>query len=197
MRDPTLALALKKSRDAEADIAASATAVIQASAGDGEDEDVGAAPIAEDVGMSMLWYLPVHVKDEMDESGKAINEILQSQLSRNKLGAATIVYVVLDEKLLYDRNRGGIIEESHSAVGEDTEEAKDGEKVPPRKHGRSRGESMAERKGSICDGNEDNEASILHFPASVLESILTYLPDMYTGNLPRVSAGPVPICGTN
>ena len=183
MRDPTLALALKKSRDAEADIAASATAVIQTSAGDGEGEDIGAAPIAEDAGMSMLWYLPVHVKDEM-EDGKGINEILQSHLSRSKLGAASIVYVVLGEKLLYDRNREGVMEESHSTA----EKAKDGEKAPPRKHGRSRGESMAERKGSICDGDEeDDEASILlQFPASVLESILTYLPDMYTGNLPRL-----------
>ena len=160
MRDPTLALALKKSRDVEADIAASAAAVIQASAGDGEDEDVGAAPIAEDVGMSMLWYLPIHVKDEMEDDER-MNEILQSHLSRSKLGAATIVYVVLGEKLLYDRNRGGVIEESHSAAGEDTGEAKDGEKVSPRKHGRSRGESMAERKGSICDGEKDDEASIL------------------------------------
>mmetsp|Transcript_25575 Transcript_25575/g.73952 ORF Transcript_25575/g.73952 Transcript_25575/m.73952 type:complete len:1035 (+) Transcript_25575:34-3138(+) len=183
MRDPTVALALKKVREAEAVIAASASAA----AGDGDDEQAGAAPVTEDAGMSMLWYLSVPLEKEIDEdkSGKGINEILQSHLSRSKLGAATIVYVVLDKRLLYDRNRGGVIEESPDALEEDAE-AKDGEKVP-RKHGRSRGESMAERKGSMCDGEDSDDANILlHFPESVLESILTYLPDMYTGNLPRI-----------
>ena len=186
MRDTTLALALKKVREAEGDIAASASAAIQAPAGEGEEDQVGAA-IVEDASMSMLWYLPVPLEEDMDagdNGGRGTNEVLQSALSRIKLGAATIVYVVLDKKLLYDRNRGGVIEESIDA-DDNNNQANVGERAP-RKHGRSRGESMAERKGSICEG-EDSEANILvHFPASVLESILTYLPDMYTGNLPRI-----------
>ena len=190
MRDTTLALALKKVREVEGDIAASASAVISASDGGGEDQDeqVGgaASSIAEDASMSMLWYLPVPLEEDTDnDSGKGINEILQSVLSKSKLGAATIVYVCLGKRLLYDRNRGGVIEEPMTVPSDDVV-ANDGDKAP-RKHGRSRGESMAERKGSMCDGEDTEEANILlHFPASVLESILTYLPDTYTGNLPRV-----------
>ena len=48
--------------------------------GDGEDEDVGAASIAEDAGMSMLWYLPVRLKDEMEDDESGINEILVGEL---------------------------------------------------------------------------------------------------------------------
>ena len=188
MRDTTLALALKKVREAEGDIEASALASIQASGGgEDEDEDIGgsASTIAEDTSMSMLWYLPLPLEQDTDnDGGKAFNEILQSALSKSKLGAATIVYVCLGKRLLYDRNRGGVIEESNG-TGDDVV-ANDGDKAP-RKHGRSRGESMAERKGSICDGENADDANLLvHFPASVLESILTYLPDMYTGNLPRI-----------
>ena len=173
--DPTLAFALKEVSNAEGHIASSAEA----------------AEISEDGAMNMLWYLSAaEEKDETNDS-KAMNEVLQGRLSRNKIGAASIVYVVWGNKLIYDRNRGGLREETgagYNVDGTELPSRKEDELVSKqrRRNGRSRGESIAEREGN-GDYDDDGINNIpLYFPGSVLETILIYLPDTYTASLPLV-----------
>mmetsp|Transcript_522 Transcript_522/g.760 ORF Transcript_522/g.760 Transcript_522/m.760 type:complete len:1014 (+) Transcript_522:78-3119(+) len=167
--DPTLAFALKEVSNADGHIASSAEA----------------AELSEDGAMNMLWYLSAaEEKDETNDS-KAMNEVLQGRLSRNKIGAASIMYVVWGNNLIYDRNRGGLQEETgagYNIDGTGLPCRKEGELVSKqrRRNGRSRGESQGH---GDYDANGENNIP-LYFPGSVLETILIYLPDTYTASLP-------------
>ena len=213
-----------------------------------------------DGSIGMLWYLNAVVNSNDSIGKEKANEALQTCLLENKVGAASIVYIVWGTWLLYDRNRGGLLERAHGSeiagplfVGDANGERRRrkqgrsrGESMGSsndlgsnyderhRRHRRSRGESMGssldlerdcdlrrrgharsrgESMGSSIDLGKDNIARsamdrssrvesmtesrcegdksyiyllIQHLPGSVLETILAYLPDIYTGSLPLV-----------
>jgi len=214
-----------------------------------------------DGSIGMLWYLNAVVNSNDSIGREKANEALQSCLLQNKVGAASIVYICWGTWLLYDRNRGGLLERAHGSeiagplfVGDacngerrrrkqgrsrgesmgSSNDLRNNYDERRRRHRRSRGESMGstldlerdcdlrrrgyarsrgESMGSSIDLGKDNTARsamdrssrfesmteskyegdksyisllIQHMPGSVLETILAYLPDIYTGSLPLV-----------
>lgn len=158
---PTLAFALKGGNDDS--LARAAAAAVPSGA------DEGAANI--------VWYLPVDLEPGV-EAEKTCADMLQVALSKFKTGVASIVYVVLDKSLIYDRNRDGVML--------DYEGRKKGDSLD-----RARtGSLSSSRDGSLLAKNRDEiteaEVQWADLPASLVELVLTLLPDFAVGILPRV-----------
>jgi F-box-like len=123
--------------------------------------------------MEMVFYMESSLDLKCDQDGPVSNQITELILSKN-LHLASIVYIVLDEVLVFDRFRDGSIYSSDrdfliAVLGE---------------------HAVGSRRDSV--GN-DGEASVVeaaaalrNIPGTVLEHILTFLPDRAVADASRV-----------
>lgn len=110
-------------------------------------------------GMGMVYHTLVSVDTRTDLT---LHDQMTECLSREQMSLASLVYIVVDGTLVYDRNREGLIaEEDHDflalVLGEDL---------------------LRNRKFSVASEHEQGSEEVLvSFPAAILEHILTFLPD--------------------
>ena len=123
----------------------------------------------DDGGVEMVYYLSINVDDTFstDESSLRISEVVSRKLGDEACGVASIVYLAVDNYLLFDRYRGGVI-------------VSDGD-IQAVLYG---GDRRTRRSSSVFSdegGNDENENhqehGSVHLPAHLLEYILMFLPD--------------------
>ena len=150
----------------------------------GEEYEVG--------GMEMLYYSEValvksHPEDTTSNDNKQMpsaNAILSKAMADKSIVAANVVYVTINDVLIFDRYRDGVIISDHtmmtSVLGDDNR--------------RSRSMSLAVAAVlSEGEGNQEYRAThephtgtSISLPCQVLEYILTYLPDPSVAVMCRV-----------
>ena len=115
--------------------------------------------LASPSGMDMLYHTLISVDLS---TNLTLHDQMMEYLSREQMSLASLVYIVVDGTLVYDRNREGLIaDEDHDflalVLGEDL---------------------LRNRKFSVASEHEQGSEEILiSFPAAVLEHMLTFLPD--------------------
>jgi hypothetical protein len=106
--------------------------------------------------MEMVYYFSLTIPADPDAS---ISDFIAEALGGKELGVSNVVYVALDDLLIFDRYRMGLVLQENeflkAFLGEDA----------------SRG-----RKISVGSEN-DHDEELFHLPGSILEYIITFLPD--------------------
>jgi hypothetical protein len=141
------------------DLAAAEKAAALAVAGNLVQSDPGA--------MGMLCYLPIviHLPKVGQELPKSLCEQILLSLSQKELKPSSVVYLVIGDMLVFDRNRGGIMmfDEDDFIV------------------------ALAGERGKINRRYCTDSTDALHLlSGSVLEHILTFLPDVSVGGACQV-----------
>ena len=118
-------------------------------------------------GIDMLHHLAIPIKS-LDPGGNAMTatELISKTLVAEKVPISGIAYVVYNDNLLYDRFEGG------KMIDEETE--------------KNLFESNDQGIGSIQKSANQEGNDIVDFSGPVLELILTFLPDKYSGLVPTV-----------
>ncbi|EJK54107.1 hypothetical protein THAOC_26333, partial [Thalassiosira oceanica] len=120
--------------------------------------------------------------DSPPASGGVLAARLRDLLSDSSVPPSSVVYVAVQGVVVYDRNRNGV-------VMSPAEERflLDGEPLDVADYARARSSSDAACPGEGEEGAAE-ESSRAHelLPPSVLEDVLSYLPDEAAGALPRV-----------
>jgi hypothetical protein len=111
--------------------------------------------------MEMVYYFLHASKELRKESDCSIAKGLMESLVEKQIGIATIVYAALDDVLIFDRNREGVILSDRdfliTALGD---------------------ESVGLRRISVgSEGDDGIDQDLFFLPGPVLEYILTFLPD--------------------
>jgi len=121
------------------------------------DDDDEASPGA----MDMVYHVGIDIST-MTSNETVIHEKVSGFLSSNQISLASLVYIVMDGVLVYDRNREGLVGKVDVdflllVLGQD---------------------AMQNRRFSIAsENNEGSQETLINFPGAVLEHILTFLPD--------------------
>jgi hypothetical protein len=137
-----------------------------------------AAPSNGDGTMDMVYYIRIKcvgADKESSSSSSSIWEHVTKCLATRKCHCSNIVYVVINQELVYDRYRGGLVApppNSDSTLDENS----DGRR-------RTRSDSKI---GHDSDERNDIAGTI---PSSLLEHILTFLPDTSVATVPLVCRG--------
>jgi hypothetical protein len=125
-------------------------------------------------GMDMIYYLSIDaVKDAAVFDGGVINisDLASKKLADETCGIASVVYLAMNNHLLFDRYRGGVIV-SDSEL----------ENILQGDERRLRSTSVFSE-----DGNDNEDAKEDHdLPSHVLEYILRFLPDVAVASMSRV-----------
>lgn len=129
-------------------------------------------------GVDMLYYIsiPVDRTDSSDgESPLHMNELVSKKLAQESCGVGSIVYLAIDNHLIFDRYRGGTIisktDLQFLLYGNER---------------RLRSASVFSDEGGDDENNQDDHDGIA-LPAHVLEYILMFLPDEAVSSMSLVS----------
>lgn len=120
-------------------------------------------------GVEMVYYLSINVDDTLskDESSLKISDVVSQKLGDEACVIASIVYLAVDNNLLFDRYRGGVIVSDGDIQG-----ALYGGDRRTR-----RSSSVFSDEGSIDENDNHEKYDSVHLPAHILEYILMFLPD--------------------
>ena len=159
--------------DVAIDLAAAsdaAAAAFAASEGIQEEDSVASSG-----GVEMVYHQPVRYGAD-GEDGQNPSDIIGTALSESNFTISSLVYVVVDGRLVFDRHRGGTLS-CLEAKGADDDCTG----------------SAGESQDGVSTGKSEREISghhlVSHLPAQILEQIISYLPDAATAALPRVCRG--------
>ena len=117
-------------------------------------------------GMEMLYYFSIKVTSEKGgDTNESLSDHIVSALSKKACSVGSIVYLVMNDHLLYDRYREGLVMTENDFIAS------------------SIGLSGT-RSGECQSGSKSGKAALL--PGSVLEYVLTFLPDTAVASMSSV-----------
>jgi hypothetical protein len=119
--------------------------------------------------MEMVYYCRVELKADENDT-KPLSEVVTTLLSNKQLILPSVVYVALNNVLVFDRHRDGVLLSDQDFVVA----AAAGDEGMSSAGNRNRRSASI---GSEHDGGEKNNEAIIHLPEHALEHILTFLPD--------------------
>ncbi len=117
----------------------------------------------ENAAIDMMYYMQIPMVSTNGGESKGVVDTIMKLFSKEDVNIGSIAYVAYGNVLLFDRFDGGVV------MGRESEEIIFGNKDNARRA----------RSDSISD-------SLIHFPGTVLEHIIDYLPTGYAGIFPRV-----------
>lgn len=120
--------------------------------------------------MEMVYYMTVELKASDDEQDTPpISDELMEVFSVSNIKLGNIVYVTLDQSLIFDRNRSGLTVSDREFLfliaGEDPD---------------------SRRYSVVSEGDESLEETLNQLPGTVLEHMLTFLPDTAVASASQV-----------
>jgi hypothetical protein len=119
--------------------------------------------------MEMVYYTCVELKEHLSSDHtpqRSLSEELTDALASGNVKLGSVVFLVVNNALVFDRNRDGVLlsdREFQVAVTGDG--------------GGSIRESFGSRRASVGSEDEGGEMVEVKLPGSVLEHVLTFLPD--------------------
>ena len=119
--------------------------------------------------MDMVYYLNIKIPNSQEEQDSSLSEHIVSVLSKKSVTLASVVYVAIEDTLVFDRYREGVILPQASFL---TLLALD--------------DNVNSRKLPVGSGGEINRAIAQDLPGTVLEHMLLFLPDESVSTASRV-----------
>jgi hypothetical protein len=119
--------------------------------------------------MDMLYHSSLQVTSDNDSSSSVHNQLTSFLSNQHHIPLASLVYVVMDGILVYDRNREGLL------VHDDLDFLL-----------LLLGEHAIRNRKFSSQHEEASQDILIHFPAAVLEHVLSFLPDQAVAAACRV-----------
>ena len=115
--------------------------------------------------MDMLYYSAMVTQLSVDDTTSNLSEDIAAEFARTETPLATMVYVAIDDVLVFDRNQEGMLADAMDAYMSDIISS-------------FRKSSISgEHDGQDTSGTLGEKANYANLPGAVLEHMLTFLPD--------------------
>ena len=115
--------------------------------------------------MDMLYYSAMVTQLSVDDTTSNLSEDIAAEFARTETPLATMVYVAIDDVLVFDRNQEGMLADAIDAYMSDIINS-------------FRKSSISgEHDGQDTSGTLGEKANYANLPGAVLEHMLTFLPD--------------------